>query len=103
MFASPPAAIQAIPSVPLSAAPEYGFAGNAGAGATFASMLTSMTDTAAGAVGAADQSAAMLAGGHGDVAATAIARAKADIALEIASVAASRVSSAITSLLQTQS
>jgi flagellar hook-basal body complex protein FliE len=103
MIAGSPVTIQSIPSVPLSAEPENGFAGNAGAGASFATMLASMTDTAAGAVGAADRSAAMLAGGRGDVAATAIARAKADIALEIASVAASRVSSAITSLLQTQS
>ena len=72
-------------------------------GARFAAALAAMTDGVAGAVGAADHSAAMLAAGHGDVAAAAIARAKADVALEIASVAASRVSAAMTALLQTQS
>jgi flagellar hook-basal body complex protein FliE len=72
-------------------------------GASFAATLAAMTDGVAGAVGAADHSAAMLAAGSGDVAAAAIARAKADVALEIASVAASRVSAALTALLQTQS
>jgi flagellar hook-basal body complex protein FliE len=87
----------------LSSVPEAEDASDAGAGASFAAMLASMTNSAAGAVVAADRSAAMLASGGGDVAAAAIARAKADVALEIASVSASRVSSAITSLLQTQS
>src|SRR5579859_7142979 len=59
-------------------------------GARFAAALASVTDGVAGAVNAADHSAAMLAAGHGDVAAAAIARAKADVALEIASAAASR-------------
>ncbi|HEY7787516.1 MAG TPA: hypothetical protein VIF33_03255 [Casimicrobiaceae bacterium] len=72
-------------------------------GSRFAAALAAMTDGVAGAVGAADRSAAMLAAGNGDVAAAAIARAKADVALEIASVAASRVSAAMTALLQTQS
>ncbi len=72
-------------------------------GSRFATALAAMTDGVAGAVGAADRSAAMLAAGNGDVAAAAIARAKADVALEIASVAASRVSAAMTALLQTQS
>ena len=72
-------------------------------GARFAAALAAMTDGVAGAVGAADHSAALLAAGNGDVAAAAIARAKADVALEIASVAASRVSAAMTALLQTQS
>jgi flagellar hook-basal body complex protein FliE len=74
-----------------------------GGGARFAAALAAMTDGVAGAVGAADHSAAMLAAGNGDVAAAAIARAKADVALEIASVAASRVNAAMTALLQTQS
>jgi flagellar hook-basal body complex protein FliE len=104
MFAGTPSAIQTILPPRMPVEPEPGHAGDAvSGGARFAATLAAMTDSVAGAVGAADRSAAMLAAGTGDVAATAIARAKADVALEIASVAASRVSSAITALLQTQS
>jgi len=101
MFAGSPASIQAIVPVAANRDPQPGDAQAGGAG--FAATLAAMTDGVAGAVGAADHSAAMLAAGTGDVAAAAIARAKADVALEIASVAASRVSAAMTALLQTQS
>ncbi|HKW45460.1 MAG TPA: flagellar hook-basal body complex protein FliE [Candidatus Eremiobacteraceae bacterium] len=104
MIAGASAPVQAVitTQVPGDAqSPPSEDAGNGGA--RFAAALTAMTDGVAGAVDAADRSAATLAAGNGDVAAAAIARAKADVALEIASVAASRVSSAITALLQTQS
>ena len=104
MFAGSSSPIQAVLPMQIPGEPEHGYADSAGTGgASFAATLAAMTDGVAGAVGAADRSAAMLAAGNGDVAAAAIARAKADVALEIASVAASRVSSAITALLQTQS
>ena len=111
MFAGSPAPIESLlPTVthrdPLPGGPLTSDApagdGQSG-GSRFAAALSAMTDGVAGAVGAADHSAAMLAAGNGDVAAAAIARAKADVALEIASVAASRVSAAMTALLQTQS
>jgi flagellar hook-basal body complex protein FliE len=99
-----PAPVQAVIAVPSMVDVDSSRASSAGSGGnSFAATLAAMTDSVAGAVGAADRSAAMLASGNGDVAAAAIARAKADVALEIASVAASRVSAAITSLLQTQS
>ena len=111
MFAGSPAPIESLlPTVAHGDLPPGGsqmsdaLAGDAQTGgARFAAALAAMTDGVAGAVGAADHSAAMLAAGNGDVAAAAIARAKADVALEIASVAASRVSAAMTALLQTQS
>jgi flagellar hook-basal body complex protein FliE len=104
MFAGLPAPIQAAHTMQLPSDPATGDVKSGGAdGARFASTLAAMTDSVAGAVGAADQSAALLAAGHGDVAVAAIARAKADVALEIASVAASRVSASLTALLQTQS
>jgi flagellar hook-basal body complex protein FliE len=106
MFAGSQASLQAV--LPIVTRHEVEpFGAEAGAtqagGERFAAALAAMTDGVAGAVGAADHSAAMLAAGTGDVAAAAIARAKADVALEIASVAASRVSAALSALLQTQS
>lgn len=104
MNAGAPAPIQAVIAVqPPVVADSARGDGSSASGSSFAATLAAMTDGVAGAVGAADHSAAMLASGNGDVAAAAIARAKADVALEIASVAASRASSAITTLLQTQS
>jgi hypothetical protein len=50
----------------------------------------------------ADNMAAGLAAGHGDIAELAIARAKADIMLEMTAVAAARISGALNALLQTQ-
>jgi flagellar hook-basal body complex protein FliE len=101
MFAGSPASVQAV--LPIASQQEVQPGDAQASGARFAATLAAMTDGVAGAVGAADHSAAMLAAGTGDVAAAAIARAKADVALEIASVAASRVSAAMTALLQTQS
>lgn len=104
MLAGPPAPIQALDPIVAPAGLNTAYAGSAtDGGARFAAALVAMTDGVAGAVNAADSSAAMLAAGTGDVAAAAISRAKADVALEIASVAASRVSAAVTTLLQTQS
>jgi flagellar hook-basal body complex protein FliE len=104
MISGLPVPVQAVNAVPPAADVESSRNADAGSsGNSFAATLAAMTDSVAGAVGAADRSAVMLASGNGDVAAAAIARAKADVALEIASVAASRVSAAITSLLQTQS
>ena len=67
-------------------------------GDALARALESTTDALRGA----DEEAALLAAGGGDVARASIARAKADVALEVVSVAASRVSGAVNSLLQTQ-
>ncbi|HEY7981315.1 MAG TPA: flagellar hook-basal body complex protein FliE [Candidatus Eremiobacteraceae bacterium] len=111
MFAGSPAPIQTLVPVVTLTDQQPGAGQLAGAalsdsqsgGARFAAALAAMTDGVAGAVNAADHSAALLAAGKGDVEAAAIARAKADVALEIASVAASRVSAAMTALLQTQS
>ncbi|HEY7788024.1 MAG TPA: flagellar hook-basal body complex protein FliE [Casimicrobiaceae bacterium] len=104
MVSGLPAPVQSVIAVPPASGVDASRVANAGSsGNSFAATLAAMTDSVAGAVGAADRSAAMLASGNGDVATAAIARAKADVALEIASVAASRVSAAITSLLQTQS
>ena len=50
----------------------------------------------------ADDAAAALALGKGNVGEAAIARAKADVALEIAAVAAARISGTISTLMQTQ-
>ena len=103
MVSGLPAPIQAVSAVPPAVDVDSARAAGASSGGTsFAATLAAMTDNLAGAVGAADRTAAMVASGNGDVAAAAIARAKADVALEIASVAASRVSAAITALLQTQ-
>jgi len=70
----------------------------AGAGQLFAAML----DGANAALERADVAASLLAAGKGGIAEAAILRAKADVALEIAAVAASRAGAAITTLLQTQ-
>lgn len=68
----------------------------------FSEVLGGMLDGAAAAVDGADAMAGSVAAGGGDVVAASIARAKADIALEAVSVAASRVSTAVNALLQTQ-
>ncbi|HET9343302.1 MAG TPA: flagellar hook-basal body complex protein FliE [Candidatus Eremiobacteraceae bacterium] len=80
--------------MPASASPR--------ATSSFGDALASALGGAADALHGADVEAAVLAGGGGDVAGASIARAKADVALEVISVAASRVSSAVNSLLQTQ-
>lgn len=65
---------------------------------SFAALL----DGATAALQRADASAATLAATGGGVAEAAVARAKADVILEVAAIAASRVSNAISTILQTQ-
>jgi len=69
---------------------------------TFGASLAAALEQAANSVRGADSQAQALAAGQGDVVTTSIARAKADVALEIAAVAASRVSNAVSTLMQTQ-
>ena len=73
-------------------------AARAGGAQVFAAML----DGANAALERADVASSLLAAGKGSIAEAAILRAKADVALEIAAVAASRAGAAITALLQTQ-
>jgi flagellar hook-basal body complex protein FliE len=69
---------------------------------TFAQTLAAALDGAAGAADHADMLAGAVALGSGSIAEAAVARAKADVLLEIVSVAAARVGNALNSLLQTQ-
>ena len=69
-----------------------------GDGRSFAALL----DGASAALQHADESAALVAIGRGSIADAAVQRAKADVALEVAAITASRVSAAVTTLLQTQ-
>ena len=69
---------------------------------TFGAALADALRCADDAVRAADDRAAALAAGSGSIVDASIARAKADVALDVVSVAASRVSGAVESLLQTQ-
>lgn len=68
----------------------------------FAKALTSAVDGLSAALNRADALAAGAAAGKTSIADAAIARAKADVLLQIEAVAASRVSGAIATLLQTQ-
>jgi len=72
------------------------------AAASFGDALALALDGAASALESADGRAGAVAMGTGDVVDASIARAKADVALEIVSVTASRVSGAVNTLLQTQ-
>ncbi len=92
-------------SIPGSATPDVVFRASeasseqpAGTTQSFAAAL----DAVAASVDAADQKAGAVALGRGSIADAAIARAKADVLLEVAAVAASRVTGAVTTLLQTQ-
>ena len=69
---------------------------------SFTEAMTAAVDGLANSVAHADNLAASVAAGNGGIAEAAIARAKADVMLEVAAVAASRVSGSITTLLQTQ-
>ena len=71
-------------------------------GGSFGDMLAAALDRTAVALDRADGGAAAVAAGSGSIADASIARARADVALEIAAVAASRVSGALNTLLQTQ-
>ena len=68
------------------------------AGRSFGALL----DGAADALRRADDAAALVALGRGSIAQAAVQRATADVALEVAAITASRVSAAVTTLLQTQ-
>jgi flagellar hook-basal body complex protein FliE len=72
------------------------------AGPAFADALAAALDGASQAVEGADARAGALAAGTGSIVDASIARAKADVVLEIAAVAASRISGAVNALLQTQ-
>ena len=78
---------------PSSVAPKSG---------TFGDALNAAIGGTAGALDRADSSAAGVAAGAGSIAEASIARAKADVLLEIVSVTAAKVSAALNSLLQTQ-
>lgn len=69
---------------------------------SFADALGSAADAMTTALARADALASAVAAGKADIADAAIARAKADVMLEVAAIAASRVSGAISTLLQTQ-
>ena len=69
---------------------------------SFEVAMGSAADALADALSHADGLAEKVASGKASIAEAAIARAKADVMLEIAAVAASRVSGTITALLQTQ-
>jgi flagellar hook-basal body complex protein FliE len=71
-------------------------------GPSFADALGRALDNLSGALSQADALAAGVAVNRAGVAQAAIARAKADTILEIAAIAAARVSGVITQLLQTQ-
>ena len=73
-----------------------------GSSTTFGDVLTAALESASSAIAGADARAAAVAAGAGSIADASIARAKADAALEIVSVTASRVSGALNALLQTQ-
>ena len=73
-----------------------------GAGLPFGAVLAAALDAASSATGSADGAAASLAAGGGDVIGASLVRAKADVLLEVVAVTASRASSALTTLLQTQ-
>jgi flagellar hook-basal body complex protein FliE len=71
-------------------------------GGSFGDVLAAAIDDAAVALERADGEAGTMAMGAGSVADASIARAKADVALEVAAVAASRISGALNALAQTQ-
>jgi flagellar hook-basal body complex protein FliE len=71
-------------------------------GRAFGDLLADALDGTAGAVAHADGLAGAVALGKGSVIDASVARAKADVLLEIVAVAASRISTAVNSLLQTQ-
>ena len=71
-------------------------------GGSFGDALAAAIDDAAMALDRADGKAGAMAMGTGSVADASIARAKADVALEVVAVTASRISGALNALAQTQ-
>jgi flagellar hook-basal body complex protein FliE len=84
------------------ASPSLPAAGPSSRASSFGDALARALENTSDALRGADDQAALVASGSGDIATASIARAKADVALEVVSVAASRVSGAVNSLLQTQ-
>lgn len=71
-------------------------------GASFSETLTSALDSLSGALEKADSLAAAVPEKKADIADASIARAKADVMLEVAAITASRISGALSQLMQTQ-
>jgi flagellar hook-basal body complex protein FliE len=71
-------------------------------GGSFGDALGSAIDGLSHALARADALAATVASGQAGIAEASIARAKADVMLEVAAITAARVSGAISQLLQTQ-
>jgi flagellar hook-basal body complex protein FliE len=69
---------------------------------SFGEALASAVDSLSSALADADALAVSAAGKKADIADAAIARAKADVMLEVAAIASAKVSGAIAQLLQTQ-
>lgn len=69
---------------------------------SFGEALGNALDSLSGALNNADALAASAAAKKTDIAEATVARAKADVMLEVAAIAAAKVSGAITQLLQTQ-
>ena len=69
---------------------------------SFEAALGSAADMLSNALARADALAAAVGSDKANIAEAAIARAKADVMLEVAAIAASRLSSAISTLWQTQ-
>ena len=93
--------VEALQRIP-SARSEGETSGFAPARRSFGDVLAAALDGAADAVEHADRLAGAVAAGSGSVVDASVARAKADVLLEIVSVAASRLSGALNSLIQTQ-
>jgi flagellar hook-basal body complex protein FliE len=90
--------IQAIMGLPGSALAS----GPKGGPVSFESALGSAVDNLSASLARADALAASVTSGKANVADVTIARAKADVMLEVAAITAARVSGVITQLLQTQ-
>lgn len=69
---------------------------------SFGDALTSAIDGLAASLTNADALAGSVSAGKASIAEAAIARAKADVMLEVAAITAARVSGAISTLVQTQ-
>ncbi|MDQ2816790.1 MAG: flagellar hook-basal body complex protein FliE [Candidatus Eremiobacteraeota bacterium] len=69
---------------------------------SFSQMLSGLVEGTAAVLSRADDSAGSLAAGTGSIADASLARAKADVVLEVVAVAASRLSGALSTLMQTQ-
>lgn len=94
--------IQAVPLEAIAPVSLPGLEASANSRRDFGAALGGALDALAGSLMQADRSAAALALERGSIADAAIARAKADVALEVAAVAASRISGALNTLMQTQ-